>query len=87
MMFSTFSRFFIEKLFCTVSYGHVIHIIRFAIKFHVGLYIYGHWERLGENGFIPKTVRKWDFTRVKNAWVDSKSNKPTLKSISKSSDN
>ena len=85
-IFSTFSRFFIEKLFCTVSYSDVIHIIRFAIKFHVGLTICGHWERSGENSFIPKTVQKWDFTRVKIAWVNSKSNKPTLKSISKSPD-
>ena len=33
----------------------------------------------GENSFIPKTVRKCDFTWVKIAQVHSKPNKPTLK--------
>ena len=35
--------------------------------------------RRGKNSFIPKTVRKCDFTWVKIAQVHSKPNKPTLK--------
>ena len=79
MIFSTFSRFFIEKLFCTVSYSHVLTIIRFPVKFHIGLYMSDHGGRRGKNSFIPKTVQKCDFMWVKIAQVHSKSNKPTLK--------
>ena len=79
MIFSTFSRFFIEKLFCTVSYSHVLTIIRFPVKIHIGLYMSDHGGRRGKNSFIPKTVQKCDFTWVKIAQVHSKSNKPTLK--------
>ena len=39
-----------------------------------------------QNCYIPKTVQNGGFTRVEIAWVHSKSNKPTLKSISKSPD-
>ena len=79
MIFSTFSRFFIGKLFCTVSYSHVLTIIRFPVKIHIGLYMSDHGGRRGKNSFIPKTVQKCDFTWVKIAQVHSKSNKPTLK--------
>ena len=79
MIFWTFSMFFIEKLFCPVSSSHVLTIIRFSAKFHIGLYMSDHGGRRGKNSFIPKTVQKCDFTWVKIAQVHSKSNKPTLK--------
>ena len=84
--FSTFVEVFRAKLFCAARCSHVICTIRFALKFHIGLYICGHSEVQWKNDFIPKTVKKRDFTWVKIAWVHSKSNKPTLKSISKSPD-
>ena len=55
------------KLLSTARHKHVICIIRCAIKFHVGLFLSGRWARLGKNGFIGKTVQKWDFTRVEIA--------------------
>ena len=39
-----------------------------------------------ENSILSKTDRKCDFTIIKIVWVDSKSNKSTLLSISKSSE-
>ena len=67
------------KLFCTVSYSHVLTIIRSPVKFPIGLYMSGHGGRRGKNSFIPKTVQKFDFTGVKIAQVHSKSSIPTLK--------
>ena len=75
------------KLLSTARHKHVICIIRFAMKFRIEQSLCGHWAWLGKNGFISKTIRKFDFTRVEIAWVNSKSNKPTLKSIPKSPDN
>ena len=37
---------------CTVSYSHVICTNRFAIKYHIGLSLFGRWGRLGKIGFI-----------------------------------
>ena len=65
----------------------MIFIIRFAIKFYIGLFLSGRWARLGKSGFTSKTVRKFDFTRVEIAGVNLKSNKPTLKSVPKLPDN
>ena len=67
MIFSTFSRFFIEKLLSTVRHKHVIFIIGFAIKFHIELLICGCWAPLSKNGFKGKTDQKWDFTGVEIA--------------------
>jgi len=47
------------KLLSTARHKHVICIIRFAIKFHVGLFLSGRWARLGKNGFIRKTIKNW----------------------------
>ena len=84
--FFDFFEVFRIKLLNPIEPSHVLSTIRFSIKFHVGLSMYGRWAWLGKNGFIRRTVRKWDFTRVEIAWVNSKSNKPTLKSIPKSPD-
>ena len=84
--FSDFFEVFRIELFTPAEPSHVLCIKRFAIKFHVGLSICGHWASLSKNSFIPKTAQKWGFTRVKIAWVHSKSNKPTPKSISESPD-
>ena len=59
-----FFEVFRSKVFCTVSYSHVLGTIRFTIKFHVRLLLSGRWETLREIGFTPKTVQKWDLTRV-----------------------
>ena len=54
MIFFHFSEVFRAKVFCTVSYSHVIDIIRLPIKFHVGLSMSGRGGRRGKNGFIQK---------------------------------
>ena len=66
-MIFRFLEVFRTKLFCTVRYSHVLTIIRFPVKFHIGLYLSDHGGRRGKNGFIAKTVQKCDFTRVKTA--------------------
>ena len=66
-MIFRFLEVFRTKLFCTVRYSHVLTIIRFPVKFHIGLYLSDHGGRWGKNGFIAKTVQKCDFTRVKTA--------------------
>ena len=65
--FPHFSRFFIEKLFCAARCSHVVPTKRFLVKFHVGWIVSGRSEVQWKNGFIPKTVQKCDFTRVKIA--------------------
>ena len=64
-----------------------LYIFRILLTYCIFCTISPRLGELGKGGFIPKTVRKFDFTRVKIAWVNSKSNKPTLKSIPKSPDN
>jgi len=63
--FFDFFEVFHIKLLNPIEPSHVLGTIRFSIKFHVGLSICGHWAWLSNNGFISKTVRKFDFTRVK----------------------
>jgi len=49
MIFSTFSRLFVIKLFCAARCSHVLCIIRFLIKFHIGLFMSHRCETLWEN--------------------------------------
>ena len=46
--FFRFFRSFSYNFFCTVRYSHVLIIIRFAVKFHIGLSMSGHGGRLGK---------------------------------------
>ena len=48
-MISTFSRFFVQKLFCTVSYSYVLCSIRFAIRFQIGLFMSRRCAKLCKN--------------------------------------
>ena len=65
--FFDFFEVFRIKFFCTVSYSHVLTMIRFPVKFYIGLELSGHGGRRGKNNFISKTVQKCAFTRVKIA--------------------
>ena len=47
---------FSHKNCCTVKCNHVLCIIRFLIKFDIGMHMSRRWGPLGENGFITKTI-------------------------------
>ena len=69
-IFVNFSSFFevcCSAFFCAATHSHVIATKRFPLSFYVGCILSGHWETLRENGFIPKTDQKCDFTGVKIA--------------------
>ena len=64
----------------------MLYMFRILLAYCIKCSIWPRLGELGKNDFTWKTDQKWDFTRVKIAWVHSKSNKPILKSISKSPD-